>query len=539
MSRALGHWGAFLLLLLCGCADRTAPPVSTATIDDRIERVPQQVALLDLGFEALVQRIALIRSAKSRIDVQTFIYADDAAGRLLLEEMAAAADRGVRVRLLIDALFCALPPERLGWLRGKHPNLAISLYNPRPKDVIEARQDLQEEVNQGVNHRMHNKLLVIDGETGVTGGRNHEDAYFDIGQGLNYRDREVMIRGITARQMAACASSWWFHPLAVPVDDLIAVASAVPAPAGDDLAARIAAVRAAVDRRLAEAHGPDWRPAGAAAFWWDVPGRQRDADVASTIVGLRHVLGLAKERVEVVSPYCVMTSGSLANLERLRERGLAVDILTNSLASTDAWWAFGGYLRDRRRLVSLGVTLGETRPRPRDLAQSWSERPDVVALRDGGRAPFLSLHAKCALIDDQLAIIGTFNLDPRSTTTNTEQVLMIRDSDAVGELARLMHQDAEPANAWRVGHRDLAMGWFHAPFVRLSEWTGDWLSLDIYPVQPTACFDLKAGAIPVPVDSGDFRDSWEEVGPTPEADEAVVRRAAAVQTFGAAFTPLL
>lgn len=539
MSRVLNGWGVLLILLLCGCGDRTAPPVSTATINDRIERTPQQVALLDLGFEALVQRVALIRSAKNRIDVQTFIYADDTAGRFLLEEMATAADRGVRVRLLIDAMFCAVPPERLAWIRKQHPNFSIALYNPRPRDVVEARQELQDEVNQGINHRMHNKLLVVDSQTGITGGRNHEDAYFDIGQGLNYRDREVMIRGITARQMAACASSWWFHPLAVPVEDLITVSIATPAPAGDELAVRIAAVRAAIDRRLAETPAPDWRQAGAAAFWWDVPGRQQDADVASTIVGLRHVLGMAKKRIEIVSPYCVLTSGSLKNLEGLRGRGVEVDILTNSLASTDAWWAYGGYLRDRRRLIANGVALSETRPMPADHLQMWSQRPDVVTLRTGGREPFLSLHAKCMLLDSQLAIIGTFNLDPRSTTTNTEQVLMVRDSEVVQDLQRLMHLDIAPANAWRVGSRDLVCGWFHAPFVRLSECTGDWLSLDIYPVQPTACFDLKAGATPVPVDHPNFREVWDEIGPTPEADDATVRRATAVQTFGAAFTPLL
>lgn len=538
MSRAVTLAGVLLIALLCGCG-RDGPPVSTASVEDRIDRAPQQVALLDQGFEALVQRIALIRSATSRIDVQTFIYADDAAGRLLLAELAAAADRGVRVRLLIDAMFCALPPERLAWVRKQHPNLAIALYNPRPKEVVEARQELQDEVDEGMNHRMHNKLLVVDALTGITGGRNHEDAYFDIGQGLNYRDREVIIRGITARQMAGCASAWWYHPLSVPVDDLITVVAATPAAADDGLDARIAAVRAAVERRLAEGAQMTWRPAGAAAFWWDVPGRAEDADVASTVSGLRHVLALTRKRLEIVSPYCVLTGASLENLEALRARGLEVDVLTNSLASTDAWWAFGGYLRDRRRLVATGVTLSETRPRPDDRAVMWSERPDVVALRAGGRPPFLSLHAKCMMLDRTVAIIGTFNLDPRSTNTNTEQVLMIRDSEAVHDLAELMQLDAAPRNAWRVGYRDLTCGWFHAPLVRMSEWTGDWLSLDIYPVQPTTCFDLAPGQQPVPVGHQDFPRTWLDAGPTPEADDTTTRRATAIQSFGAFITPLL
>jgi len=527
------------VLVIGGCGRRDEPAVSTATIEDRVDHAVQQVVMLDHGFDALVQRIALIRSAQSRIDVHTFIYADDAAGRLLLRELAAAADRGVRVRLLIDSMFCALPPERLAWIRQHHQNFAIAVYNPRPKDVVEARQELQDEVNAGLNHRMHNKLLVVDGQTGITGGRNHEDAYFDIGQGLNYRDCEVMIRGITASQMSACAAAWWFHPLAVPVEELSAVKIAVPAPADGALDERIAAVRAAVERRLSEASELAWLSVEMAAFWWDVPGRQEDATSSSTVNGLRYVTDQAKEKIQIASPYCVLNSNSLENLESLRERGIAIEILTNSLASTDAWWAFGGYLRDRRRLVATGVELSESRPRPRDIAQMWSERPDVVALREGGREPFLSLHAKCLLLDTKLAIIGTFNFDPRSIHTNTEQVLMIKNSPVVDELAAMMRLDADPANAWRVGCRDLTMGWFHAPFVRMSEWTGDWLSLDIYPVQPTSCFDLKPSATPVKASDSTFYEMWNDVGPTPEADDGTARKAAAVQTFGAAFTPLL
>lgn len=530
-----------MALALAGCGSREEPAVSTAMTSDRIDRAPAEAVLLDEGFDALVQRIALIRAAQRRIDVHTFIYADDAAGGFVLEELASAADRGVRVRLLVDAMFCAIPPARLAEIRRRHPGFAIAVYNPKPKAVVAARRDLQDEVDLGLNHRMHNKLLVVDGHTGITGGRNYEDAYFDVGRGLNYRDRDVMIRGLTARQMSSCAAAWWFHPLVVPVEELSDVAAAPLAPTTDPaLVARIAGLRAAVDRRLAEKPEPHWRRIEVASFWWDVPGRIEQAASSATVYGLRQVLGLAEHKVEIVSPYCVLTRASLDNLRRIIARGVSFDILTNSLASTDAWWAFGGYLRDRRRLVAEGVTLSETRPHPADAARMWSMRPDVMALREGGeRKPFISLHAKCALIDERIAVIGTFNLDPRSTHINTEQVLMIRDGDVVRDLAQVMRADAAPQNAWRVGPRDLTLGWFHAPFVRLSEWTGDWLSLDIYPVQPTTCFDLAPGKIPVPVGDPAFGDHWLEVGPTPEADDTTTRRATAIQTFGAFITPLL
>lgn len=528
-------------LVLVGCGGRQEPAISTAMTEDRIDRAPAEAVLLDEGFDALVQRVALIRGAQRRIDVHTFIYADDAAGGFVLDELAAAADRGVRVRLLVDAMFCAIPPARLAELRKRHPGFAIAVYNPKPKAVIAARQELQDEVDMGLNHRMHNKLLVVDGHTGITGGRNYEDAYFDVGRGLNYRDRDVMIRGLTVRQMSSCAAAWWFHPLVVPVEDLIEVAGSTAMPASDPvLIRRIAGLRAAVDRRLAEKPEPQWRQVEVASFWWDVPGRIEQAASSATVYGLRQVLGVAERKVEIVSPYCVLTRASLDNLRSITARGVSFDILTNSLASTDAWWAFGGYLRDRRRLVAEGVALHETRPQPADAARMWSMRPDVAALREGGeRGPFISLHAKCALIDERIAVIGTFNLDPRSTHINTEQVLMIRDGDLVRDLARLMREDAAPQNAWRVGPRDLTCGWFHAPFVRLSEWTGDWLSLDLYPVQPTTCFDLVPGQQPVPVSDPAFPGAWRDVGPTPEADDTTTRRATAIQSFGAFITPLL
>lgn len=532
---------ALLAALLAGCAGGRAPAASTTHDEDPLVREAQQAAILDLGFDALVQRIALIRSARSRIDVHTFIYADDAAGRLIMAELAAAADRGVRVRVLIDAMFCAIPPDRLARLRRLHPGLAIAVYNPKPSAVVAARQDLQDEVHAGLNHRMHNKLLVVDGVAGITGGRNHEDTYFDIGQGLNYRDREVLIRGTVVRRMASCAASWWFHPLAVPVDQLAAVAAAAadgPLPV-EALDQRVAQVRSAVDARIAAGVAPAWQEVPQVAFCWDVPGRPDAADASSTVAGLARVIAGTQEQLRIVSPYCVLNSRTIDRLQELRERGLAIAILTNSLASTDAWWAFGGYLRDRRRLVAAGVALGETRPRPAELPAMWCDATDVAALRQGGTEPFLSLHAKCVLADGAVAVVGTFNLDPRSQHINTEQVLILWGDAIAGDLATLIDRDSAPGNAWRVGERDLTMGWFHAPLIRLSEWTGDWLSLDIYPVQPTTCFEPVPGAPALPFGVAGSEASWRDAGPTPEASEEEADRAELVQSFGAVLTPLL
>ncbi|MFM2090628.1 MAG: hypothetical protein RLZZ127_1117 [Planctomycetota bacterium] len=537
MTRRAAALLLVLLVLLAGlgCASAPAGRTSTTHEQDPLVPGPQQAVILDLGFDALVQRIRLIRAARTRIDVQTFIYADDAAGRLVLAELAAAADRGVRVRLLVDAMFNGLPAQRLAWVRSHHPGLAIAVYNPRPSAVVPARRDLQDEVDAGLNHRMHNKLLVVDGEQGITGGRNHEDAYFDVNPGLNYRDREILVHGPVVRRMAACAAAWWFHPLVVPVDALAEVAAAAGMPAPDAVDARMERLRAVVDRHLAAAPSPAWRTVEQAAFLWDVPGRPEEAAVASTAHGLQRVVRGAARELHIVSPYCVMNGPTLDLVRDLGERGITVRILTNSLASTDAWWAYGGYLRDRRRLVAAGVDLRESRPRPGDLAAMWSTDPEVAELRAGGtRAPFLSLHAKCLLVDGAVGAIGTFNLDPRSKHINTEQVLMVWGAGIVGDLAGLMRRDGAPANAWRVGRRDISP--LHAPLVRLSEWTGDWLSLDLYPVQPTTCFAPRDGAPPEPAFPG---PDWVDAGPGPEASEDDADAAAWMKTFGAVITPLL
>jgi phosphatidylserine/phosphatidylglycerophosphate/cardiolipin synthase-like enzyme len=307
----------------------------------------------------------------------------------------------------------------------------------------------------------------------------------------------------------------------------------------DDVDRRVALLRAAVERRLAVGAPQDTCDVQQVAFCWDVPGRPESADASSTVAGLGMVLADTTRSLDIVSPYCVLNSANLANLRRLCGRGVAVDILTNSLASTDAWWAFGGYLRDRRRLIAAGVTLGESRPRPTALPQMWETGDDVAALRAGDREPYLSLHAKCLLADEEVAVVGTFNLDPRSRHTNTEQVLIVWDAPFAGKLAALMRSDAEPGNAWRIGERPLRLGWFHTPFIRLSEWTGDWLSLDIYPVQSTTCFDLVPGSQPGPGAVPEAGADWLDAGPTPEAETSAANRASMVAAFGAVLTPLL
>ncbi len=525
-----------LAFLACiGCAPSQDARISTTHEQDPFVGDPQQAIILDQGFDALLHRIRLIRAARTRIDVHTFIYADDAAGRLILAELADAADRGVRVRLLVDAMFNGLPAERLAWVRRRHPGLAVAVYNPRPSAVVAARRELQDEVDAGLSHRMHNKLLVVDGISGITGGRNHEDAYFDINPGLNYRDREVLVHGSVVWRMASCAAAWWFHPLVVPVDELAAVATATGAPAPDTTDGRVDRLRAVVDRHLAAAPPPAWQTVARAAFLWDVPGRPEEAATASTAHGLQRLVRGATRAVDIVSPYCVMNGATLDLVRDLRARGMSIRILTNSLASTDAWWAYGGYLRDRRRLVAAGVDLRETRPLPGDLVGMWSVDPEVAELRQGGaRPPFLSLHAKCLLADGEAAVIGTFNLDPRSKHINTEQVLMLWGPDIVAGLAGLMQRDAAPANAWRVGRRDISS--LHLPFVHLSEWTGDWLSLDLYPVQPTTCFTPRDGAPSDPAFPG---PDWVDAGPTPEASEDDADAAGWMKTFGAVITPLL
>jgi len=351
------------------------------------ESTPQQprhyALILDRGSDALLARVNLIRSATTTIDLQTYIFAEDDAGRLVLDELLAAARRGVRVRLLMDQLAALEHVDTLAALSGAHANLEVRLYNPMlhrarisyPQFVLAAACCWRK-----LNQRMHTKLLLIDGAVGITGGRNYQDDYYDWDAQYNFRDRDVLVAGPTARVMDSNFAKFWNDPRSVAVERLTDVGGRLLGAGVPTLAAasferpqRAAAMRAdagnagVVQARLvAQA-----LPVGAVGYISDPPAKHRgDAlDNAVASDSLRGLIESAQSEVLLQTPYLVLSKLAQQMFRALHKRPDAprVIISTNSLAATDAFIAYAlSYKYKRRFLREFGFNIYEYKPFPMD-----------------------------------------------------------------------------------------------------------------------------------------------------------------------------
>nr|WP_235893649.1 phospholipase D family protein [Lysobacter lacus] len=338
--------------------------------------------LLDRGSDALLARIDLIRSATTSIDLQTYIFDEDDAGRFVLDELIAAARRGVRVRLLMDQLSALKRVDTLAALAGVHANMQTRIYNPvlgrarmtYPGYVVAAACCWRR-----LNRRMHTKLLLVDGALGITGGRNYEDDYYDWDAEYNFRDRDLLIAGPTAREMGASFDRYWNDRRSVPVEHLVDVGrrllrTGVPALRTDSFEepARLVAAKAAVDdpafvdTRLL----PHVLPVGAVDYVADPPGKGATESVLSPASStLRDLILGAHERVILQTPYLVLSKQARQMFRELQRRPdpPQVIISTNSLASTDAFIAYAlSYKYKRRYLREYGFEIYEFKPFPKN-----------------------------------------------------------------------------------------------------------------------------------------------------------------------------
>ena len=351
------------------------------------ESTPQQprhyALILDRGTDALLARINLIRSATTAIDLQTYIFDEDDAGRLVLDELLAAARRGVRVRLLMDQLAALERIDTLAALAGAHVNLQVRVYNPMlrrarisyPQYLLAAACCWRK-----LNQRMHTKLLLIDGAVGITGGRNYQDDYYDWDDEYNFRDRDVLVAGPTAQVMDADFVTFWNDRRSVPVERLTDVGmrlldAGVPLlPAARfEHPQRAAAMRAdAADPAAVQARlvAPAL-PVGAVRYVSDSPDKHRgDAlDNAVASDSLRALIESAQVEVLLQTPYLVLSQSAQQMFRALHRRADAprVIVSTNSLAATDAFIAYAlSYKYKRRYLRDFGFNIYEYKPFPMD-----------------------------------------------------------------------------------------------------------------------------------------------------------------------------
>lgn len=394
------------------------------------------VAPLADGPGAFAARVALIDAAERSVDAQYYIWHDDLTGSILLDALRRAADRGVRVRLLVDDNGVSGLDPQLAQLDA-HANATVRLFNPF---VLRAPKWLNYVFDfPRLNRRMHNKSLTVDGVAAIVGGRNVGDEYFGAGDAALFIDLDVLAIGRIVPEVAADFERYWeaeaVYPAAVilPAHDGRDLIGARASAAAADSAAQ--GYRDALARSMTVARLRD----GSLPFEWtevrlvsDDPvkalGRAgRDELMMTRLVSL---VGQPSRRLDLVSPYFVPGEEGTAAFAGMEAAGAEMRILTNALETTDVVPVHAGYAKRRRKLLEAGVELFELKR----TAPGASGDEDRQALGPFGSSGG-SLHAKTFAIDGRWIYVGSFNFDPRSLRLNTEMGFVI----ASGRMASYLH----------------------------------------------------------------------------------------------------
>lgn len=479
MSACLSSARAALVLLalvIGGCASTPPlprPPAGSAQApraDGLLADVEQRITsqhgaessgfrLLDSNANGLRYRLALIDGAKHAVDAQYYVWFGDAAGQLLMARVIAAADRGVKVRLLFDDLNTMLhdmgSPELRDALFARidaHPNIEVRVFNAwRERGWLgrigEAITDFSR-----LNRRMHNKQLVVDNRVAILGGRNIGDEYMGLNPAFNFHDLDVLGVGPVARQASAVFDRYWnsdwvrrLPPQALSAAD----ARRRPLrPADIELPPATAAHPAA---RQIMTGQRDWTTEMLALVHTLSPGRSTvHADPPSRAEGsvnrmpaaFRAVMRSVRRELLITNAYIIPDATFMQDLRELVARGVQVRILTNSLASNDVPAVNAHYGPHRRDLLQAGARLHELRPD----AAIQAEVVDTPPVRAG----FVGLHSKAMVVDRSRAFIGSMNLDPRSEVFNAEMGVVIDSLPLAEALAQRIARDMAPDNAWQV-----------------------------------------------------------------------------------------
>jgi cardiolipin synthase C len=433
--------------------DRTAPQTETRlrrSIAPRARLHPGQSGIVDLrdGRDAFAARVLLADIAERTLDIQYYIWRNDMSGTLLFAALCRAADRGVRVRLLLDDNNTSGLDAFLGALNS-HPYVQVRLFNPfrlRRWRALEYLTDFAR-----LNRRMHNKAFIVDGEVAIIGGRNIGDEYFDAHQALAFVDLDVMAVGPVATDIANDFERYWSSESARPAEAVLGrvhaatvrevVAAAEKVIAQPAAIAYIEALRsgAFVHDLLAGTVGYSW---AATRLVSDDPakglGRQRPR--GTMLERLLDTLDVPTREVALISPYLVPTRTGERALAELARKGVKVSILTNALEATDVPIVHAGYAKRRRKMLEAGVVLYELMR----VARVRSRRDRRLTGSSGS-----SLHAKTFAVDNARVFVGSFNLDPRSASLNTELGLLIESPTLAAQIASAFAEDI-PARSYRV-----------------------------------------------------------------------------------------
>ncbi len=483
------------VLVFAGCAQLPPREVSTAletqpidTSQTRLARAlapaiqehPERsgVRLIENGRDAFATRVLLAEAAERTLDVQYYIWRDDVSGRMMFDALTRAAERGVRVRLLLDDLGTTGLDEKLAALDA-HPLIEVRLFNPFPQRGAKYLGFLTD--FSRLNRRMHSKSFTVDQQATVVGGRNVADAYFGATTETLFVDLDVLAVGPVAQKVDKAFERFWDSASAYPISQLRSDKTA-PAPPtvslaplatqiqNPDLSPEVHAYLQAVTQStfvaslLAQRVDLEWAPVHLVS---DEPEKVLGEETEASLLRSRmaRIVGKPKTEFYLVSPYFVPTQNGYDWFAGLRKDGVKIKVLTNALESTDVTAVHAGYARWRRPLLEAGVELYETRRVQIDKDGERDKKPQRSQRSQGsgsglGLSSGESLHAKTFAVDRQTLFVGSFNFDPRSVRLNTEIGLLIESPHLAGMLAKTFdEQVAQQSYEPRVGP-DGRIKWF-------------------------------------------------------------------------------
>ena len=499
-----------LLYLLNGCA--TIPydyprPVSSALYRPEGTSLGKKIQaqainhpgasgfhLLPTGIDAFTARAVLIDRAEKTLDLQYYIFHDDLTGKFVYDRLMAAADRGVRVRLLLDDWHQTPETDWLLATLASHPNIEVRLFNPfgTQRRTFLARALRMAFGPQRLRGRMHNKAFIADNSVAILGGRNIGAEYFGASDEFNFYDVDIMAVGPIAREVSATFDDHWNCVLAVPISALVP-----RRPSADDLKSA---------RRDLETQRECLKKS---TYWLKVQGseilKRIDAGKVPLVWGqaevlsdhtlkcidpddarqtakmtqkLKGILEEARSELLMVTPYFVPGQAGMRLLRKMRGRNLTIKIITNSFLSSDAPLAQIGYMRYRQDLLRMGVELYEIKPTLvqiqhdrnrrqfggdfRRLCNSFIQGGGSLIQRGASRIqiggsslqfgsePRGALHAKTFVLDRQTVFVGSFNFDPRSIKLDTQNGIVIRSPELANQAAYLFDEGVSPARTYRV-----------------------------------------------------------------------------------------
>jgi len=406
------------------------------------------------GTEAFAIRAHSASLATRSLDVQTYIWHADTTGLYLAQQLLAAADRGVHVRLLVDDLDARAHNDGYAALAA-HPHIDVRLFNPfatRSGGLRLAGEGARD--FDRINRRMHNKSWIADNRIALVGGRNLGDEYFAASNEVNFVDLDFVMVGPVVRDVSVSFDRFWNSTSTWPIEvlDAASVNEAALERLRQKLAGHAATARdSTYAKSLRDNDGIRKLAAGEWALQWssryrfvsDDPAKvtmdKRDAARAAVAAAIVPMVREAKKSVQIISPYFVPGKQGSAGLITRAQAGAQVQILTNSLAANDVAAVHGGYSRHRKALVKGGVALWELKPVHQAKVES------SVTGSSGA-----SLHTKALTADGTTSFVGSYNLDPRSTWLNSEQGVLVDDAVLARQLSEIFELQTAGSRAWRV-----------------------------------------------------------------------------------------